>query len=103
MKIKKGDSVIVRTGKDKGKTGTVSRAFPKLDLVLIDGVNVVKRHQRARRGGQKGQMVEKAMPIHVSNVAIVDPKKSTATRVKIDRENGKRVRVAKKSGAVIGK
>ena len=109
MKIKKGDSVIVRTGKDKGKTGTVSRAFPKLDLVLIDGVNVVKRHQRARRGGQKGQMgqagqvVSKPAPIHVSNVAIVDPQKSTATRVKIDRENGKRVRVAKKSGAVIGK
>lgn len=103
MKIKKGDNIIVRTGKDKGKTGTVSRAFPKLDLVLIEGVNVVSRHQRARRGGQKGQMVEKAMPIHVSNVAIVDPKKSTATRVKIDRENGKRVRIAKKSGAVIGK
>lgn len=103
MKIKKGDNVIIKTGKDKGKTGAISKVFPKLELVLIDGVNIVKRHQRARRSGQKGQIVEKAMPIHVSNVAIVDPKKNVATRIKIDRESGKKVRIAKKSGAVIGK
>lgn len=103
MKIRKGDKIIVISGKDKGKTGTVEKSFPRIDSVLIEGVNVVKRHQRSRRGGQKGQMIEKAMPIHISNVMIVDPKKSEKTRVLIKREDGKRIRIAKKSGAVIGK
>jgi large subunit ribosomal protein L24 len=75
MKIKKGDKVIVISGKDKGKTGEVAHAYPKLNRVLILGVNVAKRHQRARKQGQKGQLIEKPMPIHVSNVMIVDPKK----------------------------
>jgi len=103
MKIKKGDSVIVTAGKNKGKTGVIARAFPLLGKVLIDGVNVVKRHQKARRGGAKGQVIEKAMPINVSNVMIVDPKSGKPTRVTILREEGKRVRVGTKSKAVIGK
>jgi large subunit ribosomal protein L24 len=103
MKIKKGDNCIVTTGKDKGKTGVILRAFPKTNQVLIEGVNVVKRHQKSRRGGQKGQVVEKSMPISASNVMVVDPKKSVGTRISITRENGKRIRIAKKSGAVIGK
>jgi large subunit ribosomal protein L24 len=101
MKIKKGDKVIVISGKDKGKTGEVAHAYPKLNRVLILGVNVAKRHQRARKQGQKGQLIEKPMPIHVSNVMIVDPKKGKGTRVGIRRVDGHRERIAKKSGAVL--
>ncbi len=69
MNIKKGDNVKVLIGKDKGKTGKVVRSFPKDDMVLIDGINLKKRHQRARKQGAKGQVVDMAAPIHVSNVA----------------------------------
>ena len=103
MKLRKGDSVIIVAGKDKGKIGVITHAYPKKDLVLIESVNVKKKHQKARRSGSKGQMIEKSMPMHVSNVAIVDPKKGGATRIKISRENGIRERVAKKSGTLIGK
>lgn len=68
MHVKKGDKVIVIAGKDKGASGTVHSSFPKKNMIVVDGVNKVKRHQRARRGGQKGQILEKSMPIHVSNV-----------------------------------
>jgi large subunit ribosomal protein L24 len=68
MKIKKNDNVIVIAGKDKGKTGKISKAFPKKDMVLIDGINVHKKHMRPQKGGQKGQVVDRAFPIHVSNV-----------------------------------
>jgi large subunit ribosomal protein L24 len=68
MKIKKGDKVTVITGKDKGKSGPVLRAFPKLSLVLVEGVNKKKVHQRPRKHGEKGKIVEHAMPVHVSNV-----------------------------------
>jgi large subunit ribosomal protein L24 len=68
MKIKTGDNVIVLTGKDKGRTGKVTKAFPQRDQVLIDGLNVKKHHQRATRQGGKGQIVDKSYPIHVSNV-----------------------------------
>lgn len=70
MKIKKNDNVIVIAGKDKGKSGKVVKAFPKLDMVLVEGVNVSKKHQRANKANSKGQIVEKPMPIHVSNVKI---------------------------------
>lgn len=69
MNIKKGDNVKVLVGKDKGKTGKVVRSFPKDDMVLIEGLNLKKRHQRARKQGAKGQVVDMAAPIHVSNVA----------------------------------
>lgn len=68
MKIKKGDKVQVITGKDKGKKGSVLKAFPKIDMVLVEKVNVKKTHQKPKKQGQKGQTVEKAFPIHVSNV-----------------------------------
>ncbi len=68
MHVKKGDKVKVIAGKDKGASGTIVRAFPKKNLVLIEGINRVKRHQRANRKNNKGQIVEKAMPLHVSNV-----------------------------------
>ena len=68
MKVKKGDNVIVITGKDKGKSGKILRAFPKLSQVLVEGVNAKKVHERSRKKGGKGTMVEKNFPIHVSNV-----------------------------------
>lgn len=101
MKIKKGDKVIVIAGKDKGKSGNVLRALPKDDKVIVEGVNVVKRHQKARRGGESGQIIDKTLPVHISNVALADPKTGKPTRIGIDRKDGKRVRVAKKSGTVI--
>ncbi len=101
MKIKKGDKIIVIAGKDKGKTGVVVRALPSINKVIIDGVNLAKKHQKPIKSGTKGQIVEVAMPIHVSNIAIEDPKTKKPTRIKIDRKDGKRVRVAVKSGSVI--
>ena len=78
MHIKKGDKIIVLTGKDKGKTGTVSRALPTLDRVVVTGINVSKIHRKARRSGEKGQIIEQSSPIHVSNVKLADaPKKDT--------------------------
>ncbi len=68
MKIKKDDKVIVISGKDKGKTGTVVKAFPKEDKIIVSGVHVLKSHQKPRKSGEKGQIIDKAMPIHVSNV-----------------------------------
>jgi large subunit ribosomal protein L24 len=68
MKIKKGDNVMVITGKDKGKKGAVVRALPKEDKVIVAGVNIAKKHTRPRKAGEKGQTVEKTMPVHVSNV-----------------------------------
>lgn len=99
-KIKKGDKVIVLTGRDKGKTGEVTQVLPKEERVVVSGVNVVKRHQRPSQTNPGG-IVEKNASIHVSNVALVDPKSGEATRVGFKIEDGKKVRVAKKSGEVI--
>jgi len=99
-KIKKGDKVIILTGRDKGKTGEVTQVLPKEDRVVVSGVNVVKRHQRATQTAPGG-IVEKNASIHVSNVALADPKSGEATRVGFKVEDGKKVRVAKKSGEVI--
>ncbi len=101
LKIKKGDKVYVLTGKDKGKVGSVLKVFPKLDKVLVEGVNVYVKHQKSTSAGKSGQVIKKTMPIHVSNVALVDPKTKKPTRVRIERKDGKRVRVAVKSGSVI--
>ena len=70
MKIKKGDNVIVMVGKDKGKKGKVVRAFPRENKVLVEGINMLKRHKRPRKTNEKGQIMSVAMPIHVSNVKI---------------------------------
>jgi len=103
MKIKKGDTVIIRTGKDKGKTGTVLETFKQSDAVLVEGVNVVKRHQKNRRSRSQGQIIEKSMPIHVSNVALMEGKKAVRVGYKIEGEGEKRtkVRVARPSGKKI--
>ncbi len=102
MKIKKGDTVIIISGKDKGRTGKVLRAFPSASKVLIDGINVKKRHQRPTRQNQHGQIVDKSLPVHISNVAFIDPKTNKPTRVGYKVEGDKKVRVARKSGSVIG-
>ena len=102
MKIRTDDNVIVIAGKDKGKTGKVLRTDPRRDRVYVEGLNMVKRHQRphpARPNAQVG-VIEKEGPIHISNVAIVDPKDKKPTRVGIRRsDDGSRMRVTKRSGA----
>jgi large subunit ribosomal protein L24 len=107
MKIRREDIVQVISGKDAGKTGKVLRVDPRRSRVFVEGLNIVKRHQRPRtiketqRGGQVGGVIEKEGPIHVSNVMLVDPKSDKPTRVGIDRSNGQRVRVAKRSSTRI--
>ena len=99
MKLKKGDKVMVIAGKARGTTGTIVRALPQKDLVVIEGVNMVKKHRRANQQNRSGQIVEKAMPIHVSNVQILDPKGGKPTRIRITRgEGGARQRITTKSG-----
>ena len=101
MKIKKGDKVIVITGKDKGKTGTVDKAFPKENRVIVSGVNMVKRHTKPTQENAGG-IVSKEAPIHVSNVAIVDPKTGKASKIGSKTvDGGRKVRVARRSGEVI--
>jgi len=101
MKIKKGDSVVVIAGKDRGREGAVLAVFPKRERVLIDGVGMVKKHQRARARGGAGQIVTRPSPIHISNVAITDPKTGRPARVGYAVRGGKKVRVSKKSGATL--
>ncbi len=105
MKIKKGDSIIVTAGKDRGKEGVITRAFPKRDQVLVEGVNVVTRHKKATRRGSQGQIISKSMPIPVSNVALKDPKSGKPVRVGYsvegEGEKAKKVRVARPSGLKI--
>lgn len=104
MHVKKGDSVIVITGKDKGKKGRVLAAYPKKDRVLVEGINLVKKHARPSQTNPQGGIVTQEAPIHVSNVSLIDPKSGKPTRVGYQvLENGKKVRVAKKSGEVIDK
>ena len=102
MKLRRDDEVIVISGKDKGRTGRVIRVDPKRDRVYVEGVNMVKRHQRPTPGRPNAPVgvIEKEGPVHVSNVAVVDPKDSKPTRVGIRRDaNGRRMRVTKRSGA----
>jgi large subunit ribosomal protein L24 len=101
-KIRTDDSVVVISGKDKGKTGKVLRVDPSRDRVFVEGLNMVKRHQRPLPGrpNMPVGVIEKEGPIHISNVAIVDPKDHKPTRVGITRnDEGKRVRVTRRSGA----
>jgi len=101
MRIKKGDTIHVIAGKDRGKTGKVLRALPSREQVLVEGVNIKKRHRRPTRQNQKGQIIDITMPIHVSNVQIVDPKTEKPTRIQYSMVNDKKVRVTKKSGTAL--
>jgi large subunit ribosomal protein L24 len=99
-KIKKGDRVVVLTGKDKGRQGAVSKVFPKESRVLVDGLNLVQRHTRPSQGDPQGGIKSKEAPLHVSNVAVVDSK-GKATRVGFRMDGDKKVRIAKTTGEVI--
>ncbi|MFP6772340.1 MAG: 50S ribosomal protein L24 [Alphaproteobacteria bacterium] len=101
FKLKKGDDVVVVSGRDKGKKGSILRVLREDDRVLVDGVNMVKRHARPSQT-QPGGIVSKEAPIHISNVALADPKDGVATRVGYKfLEDGRKVRFAKQSGEVI--
>lgn len=99
MKIKKGDTVLVIAGKDKGKSGKVERTLKATDQVLVEGVNVATKHQKNRRMRSQGQVIEKPMPVHVSNVSLMENKKPVRVGYKI--EDGKKVRVSRKTGKTI--
>ncbi|MBA2514286.1 MAG: 50S ribosomal protein L24 [Solirubrobacterales bacterium] len=101
MKLRTDDTVVVISGKDKGKTGRILRVDRQKDKVFVEGLNIVKRHQRAQPGRPNAPVgvVEKEGPIHVSNVALADPKDNKPTRISVKRtEQGTRLRIAKRSG-----
>ena len=100
MKLKKGDNVIVIAGKDKGKKGKILKVMPKEDRVLVEGVNMKKKHKKPTKN-EKGQTIEISFPITASNVMILDPKNNKQTRVGKKTISGKKVRIARKSGVEI--
>ncbi|MBS9720358.1 50S ribosomal protein L24 [Tianweitania sp. BSSL-BM11] len=99
-KIRKGDNVVVLSGKDKGRSGEVLQVMPKDDKAVVRGVNMVRKHQKQTQS-QEGGIISKEAPIHLSNIALADPKDGKPTRVGFDIRDGKKVRIAKRSGDVI--
>jgi large subunit ribosomal protein L24 len=102
MHVKKGDKVRVISGKDKGKTGVILAAYPKENRVLVEGVNIVKKHSKPSQVNPQGGIINQEAPIHVSNVMPIDPKSGNPTRVGYQTVDGKKIRVAK-SGEVLDK
>jgi len=100
-RIKKGDSVVVLSGKDKGRTGTVQQVFPKTSKVVVEGVNVIARHRKPSQMNPQGGIDRYPAPMHISKVALADPKDGKPTRVRFEEQDGKKVRVAVKSGETI--
>jgi large subunit ribosomal protein L24 len=100
-KIKKGDSIVVRSGKDKGRTGTVLQVMPKDGKVLVEGINVAARHRKPSQANPQGGIDRLPAPLHISKVALADPKDGKATRVRFETRDGKKLRVAVKSGETI--
>jgi large subunit ribosomal protein L24 len=103
MHVKKGDKVMVISGKDKGKAGVILEAYPKQSRVLVEGVNVVKKHSKPSQANPQGGIISQEAPVHVSNVMPIDPKSGNPTRVGYKTVDGNKVRVAKKSGEVLDK
>lgn len=101
MKIKKGDQVQILSGKDRGKRGMVLLVLPQEERVVVEGVNVVKRHRRPKSSTEKGERIEKAAPIHVSNVMLVDKETGKPTRVGYKFEGKEKMRISKQSGKTI--
>ena len=101
LRIKKGDKVVILSGKDKGKHGEVTKAFPKEAKVVVAGVNVATRHRKPTQANPQGGLEKIEAPMHVSKVALEDPKTGKATRVRYEERDGKKVRVAVKSGELI--
>ena len=100
-KIKKGDSVVIRSGKDKGRSGTVLQVMPKDGKVLVEGVNVAARHRKPSQTNPQGGIDRIPAPMHISKVALADPKDGKPTRVRFETRDGKKLRVAVKSGETI--
>ncbi|MET3599090.1 50S ribosomal protein L24 [Martelella mangrovi] len=100
QRIKKGDKVVVIAGKDKGRTGEVVKVFPKEDRAVVSGINVVRRHQKQSQTAEAG-IITKEAPVHLSNLAVADPKDGKPTRVGFKVEGETKVRYAKRSGEVI--
>ncbi|MFJ7640624.1 50S ribosomal protein L24 [Peribacillus sp. NPDC097264] len=103
MHVKKGDKVVVISGKDKGKQGTILEAYPKQNRVLVEGINIVKKHSKPSQVNPQGGIISREAAIHASNVMPLDPKTGKPTRVGYKIENGKKVRVAKISGESLDK
>ena len=100
-KIKKGDKVVVLSGKDKGKHGEVLRSMPKLGKVVVSGVNIAARHRKPTQANPQGGIERREAPLHASKVAIEDPKTGKPTRVRFEERDGKKVRIAVRSGELI--
>ena len=100
-KIKKGDNVVVLSGKDKGRTGTVSKVIPKDGKIVVDGINVMTRHRKPSQTNPQGGIDRIPAPMHLAKVAVADPKDGKPTRVRFEERGGKKVRIAVKSGEVI--
>ena len=100
-KIKKGDKVVVLSGKDKGRTGEVTKSLPKEGKVIVSGINVAVRHRKPDQVNPQGGLERREAPLHVSKVAVADPKTGKPTRVRFEIKDGKKVRVAVKSGETI--
>ncbi|MDQ0256017.1 large subunit ribosomal protein L24 [Evansella vedderi] len=103
LHVKKGDTVKVISGKDKGKEGKILEAYPSQSRVLVEGVNMVHKHAKPSQANPQGGIVNQEAPIHASNVMPIDPKTNEPTRIGYKVENGKKVRIAKKSGEVLDK
>ena len=100
-KIKKGDTVVVLSGKDKGQTGTVEKVMPKDGKLVVEGVNVATRHRKPNQQNPQGGIDRFPAPMHISKVALADPKDGKPTRVRFEEKDGRKVRVAVKSGETI--
>jgi len=101
MKIKTGDTIVVITGKDKGKKGKVTKSLPSFDKIVVEGINMKKKHQRPRKQGEKGQTIEIASPLNVSNVMLFDSKVNKPTRVGYKIVGNKKVRISKKTNSEV--
>jgi len=101
QKIRKGDTVVILSGKDKGRTGEVTKSMLKDGKVVVSGINVAIRHRKASQANPQGGLERREAPMHVSKVAVADPKSGKATRVRFETRDGKKVRVAAKSGELI--
>lgn len=101
MHVKTGDKVKIITGKDKGKEGIVLKTLPKKDRVIVEGINIVKKHRKASQTNVTGGILEEEASVHVSNVMLIDPKTGEPTKVGYKVEDGKKVRFAKKTGELI--
>jgi large subunit ribosomal protein L24 len=100
-KIKKGDSVVVLSGKDKGRSGTVTKVMPKAGKVVVDGINVAARHRKPTQANPQGGIDRSPAPMAICKVAVADPKDGKPTRVRFEERDGKKVRIAVKSGETI--